>query len=136
MFDNFLSKELKSKAIYRFWLNDQMNFPIGNIIYNLPTLVIKVFMVQITDDTFPTDFGIKRNRIGIIEMIRSHSLFMKKITLFVMGLLMFQMIYAVDYDIINANNPLIEYTGRIDFSNRSEERRVGKECRSRWSPYH
>src|SRR5256886_7822349 len=26
---------------------------------------------------------------------------------------------------------------RIDFNNlRSEERRVGKECRSRWSPYH
>ena len=23
-----------------------------------------------------------------------------------------------------------------DFSSRSEERRVGKECRSRWSPYH
>jgi len=23
-----------------------------------------------------------------------------------------------------------------DTSNRSEERRVGKECRSRWSPYH
>ena len=23
-----------------------------------------------------------------------------------------------------------------DFCNRSEERRVGKECRSRWSPYH
>ena len=22
------------------------------------------------------------------------------------------------------------------FLNRSEERRVGKECRSRWSPYH
>ena len=31
-------------------------------------------------------------------------------------------------------------TGKIQFSNndidRSEERRVGKECRSRWSPYH
>ena len=28
--------------------------------------------------------------------------------------------------------------GNVDFSNifRSEERRVGKECRSRWSPYH
>ena len=26
------------------------------------------------------------------------------------------------------NDPLID--------NRSEERRVGKECRSRWSPYH
>src|SRR5256886_17078531 len=25
---------------------------------------------------------------------------------------------------------------RIVFSLRSEERRVGKECRSRWSPYH
>ena len=24
----------------------------------------------------------------------------------------------------------------IRFTNRSEERRVGKECRSRWSPYH
>src|SRR3712207_9165671 len=27
-------------------------------------------------------------------------------------------------------------TGRRAFSARSEERRVGKECRSRWSPYH
>ena len=24
----------------------------------------------------------------------------------------------------------------VFFHNRSEERRVGKECRSRWSPYH
>ena len=24
----------------------------------------------------------------------------------------------------------------VNNSNRSEERRVGKECRSRWSPYH
>ena len=24
----------------------------------------------------------------------------------------------------------------IHYSDRSEERRVGKECRSRWSPYH
>src|SRR2546423_4996276 len=27
-------------------------------------------------------------------------------------------------------------TGRIRRAPRSEERRVGKECRSRWSPYH
>ena len=26
--------------------------------------------------------------------------------------------------------------GRFVFRARSEERRVGKECRSRWSPYH
>ena len=24
----------------------------------------------------------------------------------------------------------------VELTNRSEERRVGKECRSRWSPYH
>ena len=24
----------------------------------------------------------------------------------------------------------------VDYPTRSEERRVGKECRSRWSPYH
>ena len=29
------------------------------------------------------------------------------------------------------------FTGKEDFfAGRSEERRVGKECRSRWSPYH
>src|ERR1043166_2952815 len=27
-------------------------------------------------------------------------------------------------------------SSRVHFPNRSEERRVGKECRSRWSPYH
>ena len=26
--------------------------------------------------------------------------------------------------------------GAVDVMTRSEERRVGKECRSRWSPYH
>src|SRR5258708_40050161 len=26
--------------------------------------------------------------------------------------------------------------GKFELDNRSEERRVGKECRSRWSPYH
>src|SRR5687768_17788041 len=30
-----------------------------------------------------------------------------------------------------------KFTGRtFDLDDRSEERRVGKECRSRWSPYH
>ena len=31
---------------------------------------------------------------------------------------------------------LVVNTSEIDFVERSEERRVGKECRSRWSPYH
>src|SRR5687768_15124634 len=30
----------------------------------------------------------------------------------------------------------IEYMARGRVTERSEERRVGKECRSRWSPYH
>ena len=34
--------------------------------------------------------------------------------------------------------PGFNWSGKLDWSlkNRSEERRVGKECRSRWSPYH
>ena len=38
------------------------------------------------------------------------------------------------------NDVLAAELGEIGFEsfaeNRSEERRVGKECRSRWSPYH
>ena len=30
----------------------------------------------------------------------------------------------------------VRFAGRRPFADRSEERRVGKECRSRWSPYH
>ena len=30
----------------------------------------------------------------------------------------------------------IDYAKAFDCVDRSEERRVGKECRSRWSPYH
>src|SRR5256886_10750405 len=35
-----------------------------------------------------------------------------------------------------ASDLLVINTSEIDFVERSEERRVGKECRSRWSPYH
>ena len=36
------------------------------------------------------------------------------------------------------NTPLLKVFNldRLNFNGRSEERRVGKECRSRWSPYH
>src|SRR5260221_124682 len=33
-------------------------------------------------------------------------------------------------------NSLVTALAKVDFDKRSEERRVGKECRSRWSPYH
>ena len=36
------------------------------------------------------------------------------------------------------SRPVVAIVGRpnVGKSTRSEERRVGKECRSRWSPYH
>ena len=39
---------------------------------------------------------------------------------------------------MKAYNSLKKFRGESKFSTwfRSEERRVGKECRSRWSPYH
>ena len=35
--------------------------------------------------------------------------------------------------LVSGEHPLSFHIGYV---NRSEERRVGKECRSRWSPYH
>ena len=39
-------------------------------------------------------------------------------------------------DVSNYILELIEKENLADKAWRSEERRVGKECRSRWSPYH
>ena len=36
----------------------------------------------------------------------------------------------------NAGDAITMYRATFDIAERSEERRVGKECRSRWSPYH
>ena len=36
----------------------------------------------------------------------------------------------------NYNRDEIDFGERLILEDRSEERRVGKECRSRWSPYH
>ena len=44
--------------------------------------------------------------------------------------------YYKDYsDLIAENEALRERVAELE-RDRSEERRVGKECRSRWSPYH
>ena len=51
-------------------------------------------------------------------------------------------IYSVDYAlkrlgveaVITADKETLMNADKVIF--RSEERRVGKECRSRWSPYH
>src|SRR3954465_2212009 len=48
------------------------------------------------------------------------------------GLAIFLASRAGDYVVGNA----IAIDGGVVYASRSEERRVGKECRSRWSPYH
>ena len=39
-------------------------------------------------------------------------------------------------ELVSRLSPLLESGCPIVITHRSEERRVGKECRSRWSPYH
>ena len=51
---------------------------------------------------------------------------MKKILIFVLGLLLISF----------ASAGMFQSNQVFQKNHRSEERRVGKECRSRWSPYH
>src|SRR5258708_37330291 len=45
--------------------------------------------------------------------------------------------FVAKYSIVRKEGKEINYWLKIiSDTNRSEERRVGKECRSRWSPYH
>ena len=44
--------------------------------------------------------------------------------------------YDITDEIVNQTLGLDGEKTRLVFLKRSEERRVGKECRSRWSPYH
>ena len=46
-------------------------------------------------------------------------------------------INTITFQSESANNTLVTLKTTVStFATRSEERRVGKECRSRWSPYH
>ena len=42
----------------------------------------------------------------------------------------------IDSDLASVESRSVTDDDQYDFVDRSEERRVGKECRSRWSPYH
>ena len=43
---------------------------------------------------------------------------------------------TADFSVADTPRRKNEQTGQFEDAGRSEERRVGKECRSRWSPYH
>src|SRR6266487_5512797 len=45
-------------------------------------------------------------------------------------------IECLDRIYLNGYVPTLQVGGQVITFDRSEERRVGKECRSRWSPYH
>ena len=45
-------------------------------------------------------------------------------------------IRAYKIDLTHFASTMPAETSLYDIASRSEERRVGKECRSRWSPYH
>ena len=45
-------------------------------------------------------------------------------------------IAAVVVDLSLPDSQGIQTLEQLQYASRSEERRVGKECRSRWSPYH
>ena len=42
----------------------------------------------------------------------------------------------IGVDVGGTNTDAVVMKGKKFLGGRSEERRVGKECRSRWSPYH
>src|SRR2546430_12634765 len=44
--------------------------------------------------------------------------------------------FLINYASINLRDQILRIPGIAQVDLRSEERRVGKECRSRWSPYH
>ena len=46
------------------------------------------------------------------------------------------LVYEQAQQLLFQYNQLPEFRHTIENPMRSEERRVGKECRSRWSPYH
>jgi len=43
---------------------------------------------------------------------------------------------AIGGIVFDCDGLLLDTESRWTIAERSEERRVGKECRSRWSPYH
>ena len=54
-----------------------------------------------------------------------------------MGILPLQFLEGESAEILGLDGTETYSVGAVNFSDdRSEERRVGKECRSRWSPYH
>ena len=81
----------------------------------------------------------ERDFLGAIQEIKAPIHWVRKYSAeFALGVFVITMLYVFGY-MMNSNlplnlssTPLVLKVSQL----RSEERRVGKECRSRWSPYH
>ena len=69
--------------------------------------------------------------LGTDPSLKSNSY---KILLFIVFLAIHQ--YFIDTGSVHVDNLEFQLVPGDFLAGRSEERRVGKECRSRWSPYH
>ena len=110
----FKLSSLKKEARFRdyedaiFWLSDAM---IVNVCYNstAPNIGLKLNMDRVTMKCYMADTGLLISHAFDENGIVSEEIYKKLL-----------------FDKLEVNKGMI----------RSEERRVGKECRSRWSPYH
>ena len=95
----------------------------GRLVYDLETLIAQGLSAAVYTQT--TDVEGEVN--GLITYDR-------KVTKIPEGLL--HLMHNRLYEITPAKAVTLIADGQNGSKNRSEERRVGKECRSRWSPYH
>ena len=116
-------------------------FDVGNhIVTRAGGIVSGSTTIDVTD-TLKTMFDSQIDTMGIGELIGLGietmivSLCMKIISLLITVMLFGRMIEIYLY-ISVAPVPFATFSNREWGGIRSEERRVGKECRSRWSPYH
>src|SRR2546425_9900178 len=90
-------------------------------------------MVEIDRRTFITAAGLA---LGSLTIPHSHFLIPRRRRIPRIGLQLYTVrgLMKQDFEGTLAKVAAIGYS-EVEFA-RSEERRVGKECRSRWSPYH
>ena len=76
-------------------------------------------------------YGYRRNKQGLVEIVPEEAEVVKT----VFGLYHTQLLLHI-FTLALLQTNIVDIRDTWTNRKRSEERRVGKECRSRWSPYH
>src|SRR3712207_9268668 len=105
----FFFNDTATTEIYTLSLHDALPISNGSLSLSEVKKEISIHAIEKIGDIAKLDVGREIRRGGMPEIIFSESKEYK--------------------DIIRIASAIVRH-------NRSEERRVGKECRSRWSPYH